>query len=96
MKEIVQWIKRTGLFLAGIVLIIWGYEANAANKVKAKEAKKAEKEKKEKKDKPKSSIFGSVKAKNDSTKTEKKQENVSTKETVVETDKKTEESSGTE
>lgn len=92
MKEIVQWIKRTGLFLAGVALIVWGYDANAANNTKKKEAKKDEKAKKEK---PKSSIFGSVKTENDSTKTEKKQENVSTDKPVVESQKKTEESSGT-
>lgn len=31
MKDIIQWVKKVGLFLFGVVLIIWGYKANANN-----------------------------------------------------------------
>lgn len=43
MKNIIKILKKAGLFLFGIVLIIWGYKVNATNleeKVKAEEDKK--------------------------------------------------------
>lgn len=91
MKVIVEWIKRIGLFLFGIALVIWGYKANAANNEKIKEEEKAQKEKST----PPASIFGSVNSKGDKA-NDNKQEAVSNNETVIESDKTVEESSGTE
>ncbi len=31
MKDIIQWVKRTALFLLGVGLIVWGYRVNAGN-----------------------------------------------------------------
>lgn len=42
MNNIVQILKRIGLFLFGVLLVIWGYKVNAAN---AEEKAKEEKEK---------------------------------------------------
>ncbi|MFQ9315494.1 hypothetical protein [uncultured Dysgonomonas sp.] len=40
MNNIVQILKKTGLFLFGVLLVIWGYKVNAANtEEKAKEEK---------------------------------------------------------
>ena len=39
MKEIVQWVKRTALFLFGVGLIVWGYRANAGNEKPVKPVK---------------------------------------------------------
>lgn len=47
MKTAVQLLKKTGLFLFGIVLIVWGYKANATNakaETKQPEKPKAEPE----------------------------------------------------
>lgn len=38
MNKTWQWIKSTILFIAGIVLIVWGYQANASNNNDRKEA----------------------------------------------------------
>jgi hypothetical protein len=43
MNNIVQILKKAGLFLFGVLLIIWGYKVNAANieeKAKTEEEKK--------------------------------------------------------
>lgn len=92
MKEIVQWIKKVGLFLTGVILVVWGFKVNAANNTKAKQAEKAEKADNAKKKKP-SSLFGSVKTEN---KKDSTQTTTHKKDTVIETDKKPEKSSGTE
>lgn len=89
MKKIVQWVKKIGLFLTGVILVVWGYKVNAANNTKVKEAEKAEKAKEKKKEK--GSLFGSIKTENSKDSTQTVSQG-----TVVETDKKTEESSGTE
>lgn len=89
MKDIARWIKRIVLFLSGIALVVWGYKANAANNAKIKDAEKAEKEKA----KPETSIFGTIELNGSSDATQVK---ASTNETVIESDKKAEESSGTE
>lgn len=91
MKKIAQWIKRVGLFLFGVALVVWGYKVNAANNVKAKEEEKEQK----KESAPPASIFGSIKL-NDDTGKNKTQEKISENETVIESDKTVEESSGTE
>lgn len=91
MKKIAQWIKRVGLFLFGVALVVWGYKVNAANNIKAKEEKKAQ----EKESTPPASIFGSIKL-NDDTEKNNKQETISDNKTVIESDETVEESSGTE
>lgn len=40
MKDIIQWSKKIGLFLAGIFLVVWGYKVNASNNAKIKQAEK--------------------------------------------------------
>lgn len=45
MNNIIQVLKKVGLFLSGILLIVWGYKVNAANiEAKAKEEKESNKE----------------------------------------------------
>ncbi len=133
MKEIVQWTKKIGLFLAGIFLVVWGYKVNASNNAKIKQAEK-EDDKTEALTPP--SMFNTIELR-DSTKTSSPNSNTKSKlpekkddkkgekkspsttapatktkeesktapstsdkskktETVIESDKKAEESSGTE
>lgn len=57
MKELIQWIKKVSLFLAGIILVIWGYKVNATNNAKVKDSDKIE-------DEPQtSSIFNTIELK---------------------------------
>lgn len=44
MNKIVQNIKKVGLFLFGVILIIWGYKVNATNNENKAKEEKAEKE----------------------------------------------------
>lgn len=91
MKEIIQWIQRTGLFLLGVAMVVWGYRVNATGNAKVNDEESAQKEKPT----APTSIFGSISPDSDNTDGAKQQQ-VSNNKTVIESDKAVEESSGTE